>query len=85
MKVQVEITRLPSVADPEAATITGALRGLGFTDLVSVSLGRLLVIEVEADDATNAEVSVRRMCSQLLANPVIEDYSVRVVAEDEAG
>ena len=85
MKVQVEITRLPSVADPEAATITGALRGLGFTDLVAVSMGRSLVIEVEADDATNAEASVRRMCAQLLANPVIEDYSVRVVAEDEAG
>ena len=79
MRVRVEVARIPNVADPEATTIAGALRDLGFTDLVGVSVGRSFVIDVEGDDAAAAEASVRKMCEQLLANPVIEQYSVRVL------
>ena len=67
------ISRKAGLADPEGSTTAAALRDLGFTEVSSVSFGRTLVLDV-ADDTAAERLS--EMCTRLLANPVIEDFSV---------
>ena len=78
MRVHVDISRRAGISDPEGRIIAGALRDLGFAEVGDVHVGRSLVVEVVTDDPAVAEARVREMCERLLANPVIEDYTVEV-------
>ncbi len=79
MKVRVEIGRRPGIADPEATTVARALRDLGFDQVEGVTFGRTITLSLAGDDPVAATEAVHAMCEKLLANPVIEDYAVRVV------
>ena len=76
MKVRVDITRRSGIADPEGTTVEHALAELGFAGVTGVHFGRTITLDVAVDDAARAEDEVREMCERLLANPVIEDYTV---------
>ncbi len=80
MKVIVGITRRPEIADPQGTTIQRALHDLGHTEVVSVRVDRVIHLEVQGDDAEVVRGQVTEMCRKLLANPVLEDFSVEVVA-----
>ena len=54
-----------------------SLRKLGF-DVSSTRVGRLIDLELDADSREDAEAQVRRMCAELLANPLIESYEILV-------
>ncbi len=82
MKVRVEITRRPGIADPEGATVRTALREMGFDTVADVHFGRTIFVDVDEDDADKAEAIVREMCERLLANPVIEEFAVAAVPGD---
>ncbi len=76
------MTPREGVLDPEGQTIGRALRDLGWDGVRDVRAGRLIHLRLAAEDAGAAEEEVRRMCEELIANPVIEDYEVRI---DRAG
>jgi phosphoribosylformylglycinamidine synthase len=76
---RVSITRKEGISDPEGVTTARALRDLGYTEVGEVHFGRTITLEVEADDRTEAEGRVDEMCARLLANPVIEDYTIEVI------
>ena len=78
MKVTVEITRRPEIADPEGTTIQRALTDLGHNDVVSVRVDRVIHLDVNGDDPETVRSMVEEMCSQVLANPVLEDFTVEV-------
>ncbi len=80
----VVVTPKPGVNDPEGETIRGGLRSLGF-DVDEVRAGRFIRLAVAASDVTEAERSVTSMCEQLLANPVIQTYSITIVEDERAG
>ncbi len=82
MKVRVDISRRPGIADPEASTTHRALQDLGFEQVGAVRFGRSILLAVDVDDPAEAERLVGEMCERLLANPVIEDYSVAAVPDD---
>ena len=69
----------PGVHDPESETINRALNRLGFDQIASLSAGKFFDVRVEADDPEGATRIATEMCEQLLANPVIETYSVEIV------
>ena len=77
MNVRVTITRRPQIADPQGAAVERGLRDLGF-DASSVRINRIVDLEVTGDDATAVEAQVVQMCRKLLANPVMEDFEIRV-------
>ena len=62
------------VRDPQGEAIRGALRSLGLA-VSDVRTGKEIVVTFEADDETAARDAVRMMGTELLANPVIEDYT----------
>ena len=78
MRVTVTIDRRPEIADPEGTTVERALHDLGFVEAKSVRMDRVIHMEVEGDDAAQVKARVEDMCRQLLANPVLEDFSVEV-------
>ena len=75
---KVSIVLKPGIADPQGLTIERALPALGYDGVKNVRVGKLIELEVEADDAEGARSSVVEMCERLLANPVIEAYEVDV-------
>ena len=75
---RVDIVLKPGIADPQGLTIERALPALGYDGVKNVRVGKLIELEVEADDLDQAKESVEEMCERLLANPVIESYEVRV-------
>lgn len=76
MKVRVHIRLKEGVLDPQGAAIQRALAQLGFHGVEAVRQGKLIELELDHADRAAAEAEVRRMCDQLLANPVIETYTV---------
>jgi phosphoribosylformylglycinamidine synthase len=79
MKVTVEITRRPEIADPQGTTIQRALHDLGHNEVMSVRVDRVIHLEVEGEDAAHVQTRVEEMCRQVLTNPVLEDFTVEVM------
>jgi phosphoribosylformylglycinamidine synthase len=78
MRVSVEITRRPEIADPEGTNIMRALTDLGHKGIASVRVDRIIHLDVDGDDPEQVKLAVEEMCRQLLANPVLEDFRVEV-------
>jgi phosphoribosylformylglycinamidine synthase subunit PurS len=79
-RVVVDVMPKPEILDPQGKAVQGALPRLGFTGVSEVRQGKRFEIELEGE-ATDARLAeVRQMAETLLSNPVIEDYSVRVVS-----
>jgi len=83
-EAQVEVTHLPGVLDPQGATVERALPALGYTNVSDVRIGKSIRLVVEAADAAAAAAQVDEMCHRLLANPVIEAFTVEVFALEGA-
>jgi len=78
MKATVLVRPKPGILDPQGQAVESSLRHLGFP-IDSARVGRLVDLEVEANDVTEARAAIERMCEQLLANPLIESYEIEVV------
>ena len=79
---KVYVTLKPTVNDPQGFTILGALHSLGFSAAKDVRAGKYLEIHIEEETKAGAEGQVKEMCRKLLANPVIEDFSIEIVDID---
>jgi phosphoribosylformylglycinamidine synthase len=78
--VRIDVTHLPGVLDPQGATVERALPALGYDNVSEVSIAKTIRLAVDAPSESDARQQVDRMCEQLLANPVIERYTVEVEA-----
>ena len=72
----VDITHLPGILDPQGAVIDRALPALGYTNVTQVKVGKNIRLVVDAESETAARTQVDEMCHRLLANPVIEAFSI---------
>ncbi|MBA3672058.1 MAG: phosphoribosylformylglycinamidine synthase subunit PurS [Gemmatimonadaceae bacterium] len=79
-RVAVHIVPRRGLLDPQGKAVADALVTLGFEGLSSVHVGRYLVLEVEAGSDADAREQTTRMCAQLLANPVTEDFEIASVS-----
>lgn len=75
---EVFVTLKPVVNDPEGIEITNGLHILGFDEVDKVRSGKYLQLSLTAADASQAQERVEQMCEKLLANTVIEEYSVKI-------
>ena len=80
MKVRVLVRLKPGIMDVQGAAVKRALAGLGFSEIADLRIGK--IIELELDDATrDARARVREMCGQLLANPILEDFTIETLTD----
>ena len=80
-RVHVRVMPRTGLLDPQGQAVEHALTALGFEEAGSVRVGRAIELDVDAGSRDEAESRARQMCDKLLANPVTEDYLLKV--EDE--
>jgi len=78
MKARVHVTLKTGVLDPQGTAIQGALAHLGFAGIGDVRQGKYIELELAETDPVKARAQVEEMCRRLLANTVIENYSVEI-------
>jgi phosphoribosylformylglycinamidine synthase len=76
IKAHVTVTLKNGVLDPQGKAIEGALSALGFDGVGHVRQGKVFDLELVGDDKAKAEAELRAMCEKLLANTVIENYTI---------
>ena len=81
MRATVLVRPKPGILDPQGKAVEASLRHLGFS-VDDARIGRVVDLEVEATDPEQALAEVERMCAELLANPLIESYEIKL--SDEA-
>ena len=79
MKARVYVMLKNGVLDPQGAAVQHALGALGFDGVSGVRQGKVIELDITATDAAAAKAQVEEMCEKLLANTVIENYSVKIV------
>ncbi|MFI7439490.1 phosphoribosylformylglycinamidine synthase subunit PurS [Nonomuraea indica] len=77
-RVIVDVMLKPEILDPQGQAIARALPRLGFSGVAAVRQGKRFEIELDGPADEAAISDVRKMAETLLANTVIEDYTVRV-------
>jgi phosphoribosylformylglycinamidine synthase len=77
---RVEVRLKPTVNDPQGNTVAQALGSLGFDEVESARVGKLIEVKLSADSEKAARDQAAEMAKQLLANPVIELFNVQVEA-----
>jgi len=77
--VEVAVTLKPVVNDPQGLVVRDGLRQLGFAQVLSARVGKVIALELEAASEDEARSLVVDMCEKLLRNPVIEDYHIESV------
>jgi len=80
MKATVVVRLKPEVLDPQGDAVKRALGKLGFEGVRDVRVGKVIEIEIDSAHASDADLPrrLRRMADEMLANPVIEDYEVKI-------
>jgi len=81
MKAHVYVTLKRSVLDAQGQTVAGALRRMDYNGVADVRQGKYFLLTLDdslAADAARAEVEVERIAREVLTNPVIEEYSLRL-------
>lgn len=79
MRARVFVTLKKGILDVQGTAVKRALEGLGFTEVKDLRMGKVLEVELEAQDPARARTRLDEMCQKLLANPVMEDFSVEIV------
>ena len=77
-KVKVHVFLKPGVLDVQGKAVEGALHGLGWADVSNARVGKMIEFDL-SDGVEDKAAEVKRMCETLLANTVIEKYSVEIV------
>jgi phosphoribosylformylglycinamidine synthase PurS subunit len=78
MKAHIKITLKSGVLDPQGKAIENALGALGFSGINEVRQGKYIEVDLAGTDEVSAGLQIERMCKELLANTVIENYSYEI-------
>ena len=81
MKARVFVRLKEGILDPQGAAVQRALEGLGYREVRSLRVGKVLELELAEADTGQAQARLEEMCNRLLANPVTEDFSVQILSE----
>ncbi len=80
MKARIKITLKNGVLDPQGKAIEHALSSLGFSGVNEVRQGKYIEVDLADGAAANARETVEKMCKDLLANTVIENYDIEIAS-----
>ena len=78
MKAIVNVFLKPGVLDSQGKAVHHALDSLHFDAVIDVRIGKQIVLELDETDKEKAMADVTKMCEELLANTVIEDYTIEL-------
>jgi phosphoribosylformylglycinamidine synthase subunit PurS len=73
-QARIYVTLRPSVLDPAGVAVESGVRHLGYDNVEQVRIGKYIELMICAENENKAREQLDRICDQLLANPVIENY-----------
>ncbi|QFR42761.1 phosphoribosylformylglycinamidine synthase subunit PurS [Sulfurimonas sp. CVO] len=79
MKAIVNVSLKTGVLDSQGKAVHHALESLHFSNVNDVRIGKQIVLNLDEADETKAMADVTKMCEELLANTVIEDYQIELI------
>ncbi|WP_066379287.1 phosphoribosylformylglycinamidine synthase subunit PurS [Anabaena sp. CA = ATCC 33047] len=68
------VTLRPSVLDPAGVAVQSGLKQMGYGNVENVRIGKYIELTITSSDGSKARQDMERICDQMLANPVIENY-----------
>ncbi|MEA5583448.1 phosphoribosylformylglycinamidine synthase subunit PurS [Nodularia harveyana UHCC-0300] len=68
------VTLRPSVLDPAGVAVQSGLQQMGYNNVEQVRIGKYIQLTITSTEETKARQDLERICDQMLANPVIENY-----------
>ncbi len=77
---KIYVTLRPSVLDPAGAAVQSGLGHLGYDNVEQIRIGKYIELNITAETQVLAEAQLDRMCDQLLANTVVENYRFELTA-----
>jgi len=77
-RAQIYVTLRPSVLDPAGTAVESGLQNMGYANVTGVRIGKYVELTIAAASETVAREQLDKICDQLLANPVIENYRVEL-------
>ena len=75
---QVKVMPLKELLDPQGKAVLGGLQNLGLSTIQDVRIGKNITLQVEAGTADEAKQIAEDAAKRLLANPVMEEYSIQI-------
>ena len=82
MKVRVLVRLKAGILDVQGAAVQRALAGLGFEDVRELRVGKMIEVDVDAAFPEQARARVDEMCRRLLANTILEDYTIEPITAE---
>ncbi len=76
---KVYVTLRPSVLDPAGKAVRSGLSHMGYDNISKIRIGKYIEVDLTAEDEASAQQQLDKICDQLLANPVIENYRIEVL------
>jgi len=83
-KANIHITLKESILDPKGKASVHALQNLGLTKIENARIGKYIELDIEADTAEEARDIADEACQKLLANEVMENYTLEILAAKAA-
>ena len=78
--VVVDVALKPEILDPQGRAILGALARVGLSGVIDVRQGKQFVLNIDGNVDDSEMAKIHEIASTLLSNPVIEDFTVQVLA-----
>ncbi len=78
LKANIHVILKKTLFDPQGLAAQHALNSMGYEKVESVRIGKFITLNIDSTDRVQAEKELEQMCEKLLANPVIEDYSITI-------
>jgi len=79
---KVYVTLRPSVLDPAGKAVRSGLSHMGYDNISKIRIGKYIEVDLTAEDEASAQQQLDKICDQLLANPVIENYRIEVLEQE---
>ncbi|MEO1508288.1 MAG: phosphoribosylformylglycinamidine synthase subunit PurS [Cyanobacteria bacterium J06633_23] len=79
-QAQVYVTLRPSVLDPAGTAVRSGLEHMGYDNVEKIRIGKYIEVSLTAESEEAARQQLGKMCDQILANPVIENYRIELQA-----
>jgi phosphoribosylformylglycinamidine synthase len=76
LKISATVTLKKDVLDPQGKVVSQTLKNMGYDNIINVRQGKYFEIELNEKDVEKAKKIVEEVCKKLLANIVIEDYTI---------
>ena len=78
MKISAVVTLKKDVLDPQGKVVNQTLKNMGYNNIINVRQGKFFEIELNETDKEKAKKIIEEICKKLLANTVIEDYTINL-------